>query len=150
MNSNLAQTETAGGARWMIVDDSEEILALMEAIAGRLGGVAIECFNSPQTALAVFRAAPENFPLVITDLEMPGMSGLEFCRQLHEVSPAQKILLSTGSEILTDAQAAQNGFCGMLHKPFLLASLQRALAAAGVLEVASENNSKKLAALTVA
>jgi CheY-like chemotaxis protein len=150
MNSNLVQTETAADARWMIVDDSEEILALMEAIAGRLGGVAIECFNSPQAALAAFRAAPEKFQIVITDLEMPGMNGLEFCRELHEVSPAQKVLLSTGSEILTDEQAAQNGFCGLLHKPFLIASLQRALAAAGVLEIAPENNSGKIAALTVA
>ena len=150
MKTTFTSTECSGGARWMIVDDNEEILSLMEAIAGRLGGAAVECFNSPKAALAAFRAAPEKFSLVITDLEMPGMSGLEFCRELHEVSPAQKILLSTGSEILTDAQAAQNGFCGLLHKPFPFASLQRALGAAGVLEMAAQNNPEKFAALTMA
>jgi CheY-like chemotaxis protein len=72
MNSNLAQTETTGRTRWMIVDDNEDILSLMQAIATRLGDVAAECFNSPKNALAAFRAAPEKFPLVITDLEMPG------------------------------------------------------------------------------
>jgi hypothetical protein len=69
---------------------------------------------------------------------------------MHELSPAQKVLLSTGSEILTDEQAAQNGFCGLLHKPFLLASLQRALAAAGALEIPAEVDSGKIAVLMAA
>jgi CheY-like chemotaxis protein len=150
MKNSITETETASTPCWMIVDDNENILSLMQAIAARLGAAAIECFNSPKAALAAFRAAPEKFSLVITDLEMPGMSGLELCRELHEVSPAQKILLTTGSEILTDGEAAEKGFCGLLHKPFPFASLQRALASAGVLEMAAENNPEKFAVLTMA
>jgi CheY-like chemotaxis protein len=150
MNSNLAEIKNASDACWMIVDDNEDILSMMQAMVARLSSAAVECFDSPQAALAVFRAAPEKFPLVITDLEMPGMNGIELCRRLRELSPAQKVLLATGSEILTDEQAAQNGFCGLLHKPFLFASLQRALAAAGLLEIAGENNSENFAALTAA
>src|SRR5450631_569940 len=101
MKNSIAETEAAGEARWMIVDDNENILSLMRAIAERLGAVVIECFNSPKAALAAFRAAPEKFSVVITDLEMPGMSGIELCRELRKFSPAQKILLTTGSEILT-------------------------------------------------
>jgi CheY-like chemotaxis protein len=115
-----------------------------------LSRATIECFSSPQAALKAFATTPEKFQLVITDLEMPDMSGIELCRRLHELSPTQKVLLSTGSEILTDEQAAKNGFCGLLHKPFLFASLQRSLAAAGVLEMGAENNSKQFAALTMA
>jgi CheY-like chemotaxis protein len=150
MNSNFAEIKNTSDTRWMIVDDNEDILAMMQALVARLSSSAIECFNSPSAALKAFAATPEKFQLVITDLEMPGMSGIELCRRLHELSPAQKVLLATGSEILTDEQAAQNGFCGLLHKPFLFASLQRALAAAGVLEMAAENNSKQFAALTMA
>jgi CheY-like chemotaxis protein len=150
MKTTFTATECASRTRWMIVDDNEDILSLMQAIAARLGEAAIECFNSPKAALAAFRAAPEKFSLVITDLEMPGMSGIELCRELHEVSPAQKILLTTGSEILTDGEAAEKGFCGLLHKPFPFASLQRALGAAGVLEMAAQNNPEKFAALTMA
>jgi CheY-like chemotaxis protein len=138
MNSNFAKTET--GTHWMIVDDNEDFLSLMPALVGRSSGAAIECFNSPQTALAAFRAAPEKFRLVITDLEMSDMNGIEFCRQLHELSLAQKVLLLTGSEVLTDEQAAQNGFCGMLHKPFRFASLEQALTDAGVLKIPAEKN----------
>jgi CheY-like chemotaxis protein len=150
MNSNFAEIKNTGDTRWMIVDDNEDILAMMQALVARLSGAALECFNSPQAALKVFAATPEKFQLVITDLEMPGMNGIELCRHLRKLSPTQKVLLATGSEILTDEQAAQNGFCGLLHKPFLFASLQRALATAGVLEMAAENNSKQFASLTMA
>ena len=61
-----------------------------------------------------------------------------------------KILLVTGSGLVSEESAAHEGFCGLLHKPFPFAALQCALAAAGMLEIPSENNSKKIAALTIA
>jgi hypothetical protein len=59
-------------------------------------------------------------------------------------------LLATGSGMVTEEAAAGEGFCGLLHKPFPFAALQRALAAAGLLEIQAKNNSKKIAALTMA
>jgi CheY-like chemotaxis protein len=58
---------------------------------------------------------------------MPDMSGIELCRRLRALSPSLKILLSTGSDILSDDEAVQKGFCGLLRKPFPLAALQNAL-----------------------
>ena len=124
--------------RWMIVDDAPDILLVLSDLAAGLTDAKIDCFSSPQEALAAFTAAPEQFQFVITDLEMPGVSGLEFCRRLHEVSPNIKVLLSTASRILTGAEAKQNGFCGLLYKPFLMAAMENALIAAGVLN-SSEN-----------
>jgi CheY-like chemotaxis protein len=136
--------------RWMIVDDNEEILLLMRDIAAQFSDAEIVCFNSPHAALAAFGAAPENFELVITDFEMPGMNGVELCHRLRAILPSVKILLTTGSGLVSAETAANEGFCGLLHKPFPFASLQRALAAAGLLEIQAENNSKKIAALTMA
>ena len=134
----------------MIVDDNEEILSLMREIAARFSDADIVCFNSPQAALAAFEAAPENFELVITDFEMPGMNGVELCHRLLAISPMAKILLATGSGMVTAEAAEGEGFCGLLHKPFPFTSLERALAAAGVLEIPVQNNSKKIPALTMA
>ena len=78
------------------------------------------------------------------------MSGIELCRELRKFSPAQKILLTTGSEILTGREAVERGFCGMLRKPFPFASLQRALATAGVVKTADENGRGNFAALMTA
>jgi CheY-like chemotaxis protein len=122
----------AASPRWMIVDDNEEILSLMREITAQFSGSEIVCFNSPQAALAAFEAAPENFELVITDYEMPGMNGLELCRRLRAISPSAKIILATGSGLVSEEAAAHEGFCGLLHKPFPFAALQNILKSAGL------------------
>jgi CheY-like chemotaxis protein len=124
--------------RWMIVDDDADILQVLAKLAARLTTSKIDCFRSPEEALAAFTAATEQFQFVITDLEMPGMNGLEFCRRLHVISPEVKVLLATGSRVFTGAEALQNGFCGLLYKPFPLAAIENALISAGVL-AASKN-----------
>jgi CheY-like chemotaxis protein len=144
------EAEPASRPRWMIVDDNQDILSLMRDIIARCVDADIHCFHSPHMALATFVAAPEAFDFVITDLEMPGMSGLELGRQLRKISPSLKVLLATGSEILTDDEAVQKGFCGLLRKPFPLLALRRALEAAGALKISPGNNSKSFAALTMA
>ena len=58
--------------------------------------------------------APGAFDFVITDLEMPGLDGIELGRQLRAFSPTTKILLATGSGILTATEAVERGFCGLL------------------------------------
>lgn len=149
INSNI-ETEQTSRQRWMVVDDNKDILILMRSIIPHCVDVDIQCFHSPHAALAAFTSAPKAFDLVITDLEMPDMSGLELSRRLWKLSPSIKVLLSTGSEILTGTEARQKGFCGMLRKPFLIASLRRVLEAAGVLKPANENNLPSLPVLTPA
>src|ERR1035437_10278879 len=82
MNSIFPQTRCTARRRWMIVDDDENILSLMHKFAARTSDADIECFLSPHEALAAFKATPESFELVITDLEMPGMDRIELGRQL--------------------------------------------------------------------
>jgi CheY-like chemotaxis protein len=140
---------TGTRARWMIVDDNEDVLAVMREIMARFSDAEIACFNSPQAALATFESAPENFELVITDLEMPGMNGVELCRRLHLISPELKILLATGSGLVSEEAAANEGFCGLLHKPFPFAVLQNILESIGVGNF-SENSFASAAVLATA
>jgi len=116
----------------MVVDDDREILSLIREIVGCFSNVEVECFHSPQEALAAFESRPGAFQLVITDLEMPEMSGIELCHHLRALTPSLKILLSTGSELLSDEEAVEVGFCGLLRKPFTLATLQNVLEAASL------------------
>ena len=123
---------TIATKRWMLVDDSPDMLLMLAAILRNLTDAEIECHDAPGSALAAFAAAPECYELVITDFEMPGMDGVELCQRLHEISPAQKILLATGSGFFTEAVVRRAGFCALLNKPFPLATLRSALAAAEV------------------
>jgi two-component system, NtrC family, C4-dicarboxylate transport response regulator DctD len=130
--------------RWMIVDDDADVLLLLSDLAAQLTDGEIGCFRSPRAALAAFADAPEKFHFVITDLEMPDMDGIQLCRRLRAISPKIKILLATGGRLLTNAEAVQNGFCGMLHKPFPLPAMQRALALAGIFTAARANSANGL------
>jgi CheY-like chemotaxis protein len=92
----------------------------------------IDCFSSPREAVTAFAEAPDKFQFVITDLEMPGLDGIQLCRQLRAMSPGLKVLLTTGSHLLTNAEAVQNGFCGLLPKPFRPTAIKNALLTAGL------------------
>jgi two-component system cell cycle sensor histidine kinase/response regulator CckA len=124
MNPFQPPTET----RWMLVDDNREILAMLSAMLKNLTAAAVECFDTPQAALTAFQAAPGGYELVITDFEMPGMDGVELCRQLRAISPAQKVFLATGSGFFTAAGARHAGFAALLNKPFPSSVLKSALA----------------------
>ena len=129
MNQNLAPNECRC---CMLVDDNDELLLLLAAMLGHLTDAEIRHFRTPAAALEAFAAAPEKYELVITDYEMPEMDGVELCRRLHAVAPAQKIVLTTGSGFFTQAVAQRAGFSALLNKPYSLAEINAALAATGI------------------
>lgn len=117
---------------WMLVDDNADVLRVLAVMLKTLTGAEIECHSSPKMALVAFAAEPEKYGLVITDFEMPEMDGVELCRQIRAVAPAQKIFLATGSGFFTENCARHAGFSALLNKPFPIAALRAALNAAGL------------------
>jgi len=67
------------------------------------------CYTTGE-ALAAFAESPAAYELVITDFEMPGMDGVELCRQLRAISPDQKIILATGSGFFYRSRRLPRGF----------------------------------------
>jgi CheY-like chemotaxis protein len=126
--------EQSGVARsqWMVVDDNADILNVLALFLGDAAEASVHCFASARAALTAFQTAPAAWSAVITDLEMPAMDGIELCNRLRAIRPGLKIFLATGSCLITEAEAAQLGFCALLHKPFQFSTLLRMLLAAGV------------------
>lgn len=112
----------------MLVDDDDAILRLLRNVLKRFTSADIECHALPSAALAAFAAAPTEYELVLTDLEMPGMNGVELCRSLRAIAASQRIVLMTGSGAFSPASARCQGFSGMLPKPFPLETLRQTLA----------------------
>lgn len=118
-------------ARWMVVDNDTNTLDTVAQLLAAVSDAEICSFPSPWQALDAFAAAPDSFHLVVTDLEMPGMNGVDFRRHLQSMSPSTKILLTTGNRMFTEESARQIGFCGLLSKPFSIQDLQQTLARVG-------------------
>ena len=118
------------GQTILFVDDESSVLALAEAMLKNLGYVTLG-FTHPEQALAVFQERQAEIALVVTDLSMPGMSGLELARRMLETSPHARIVLTSGhTGDLDIEQCSRLGFRGLLTKPFPLRSLAETISKA--------------------
>jgi CheY-like chemotaxis protein len=104
------------GQQVLYVDDDEVMAVLVERLLQRAGYAATIC-RTAQQALELLRAQPRRYELVVTDHNMPGLSGLELCRQIAALCPGLPRVISSG-HVSTDlrAQALHEGVLCVLHK----------------------------------
>ena len=81
--------------RLLVVDDEEALLALMERFLRR-SGFTVTGARSGELAWQAMVGASEAFSLIILDLTLPGLSGVEFLGQLRAVSASLPVLLLSG------------------------------------------------------
>ncbi len=117
------------GARILAVDDSADTLELLRRQLARAGHV-VSCVGSVAEAEAALRQAA--FDVVITDLKMPGASGLDLIRHVREFYRDVEVLMVTGyPSVETAVQALREGAEDYLPKPFtaeeLVSAVERAL-----------------------
>src|SRR5690606_17093991 len=92
----VAKPAKATRPRVVIIDDSPIALAMLEHGLVQ-NGYEVLPFGEPHQALLFLRDAPVD--VVLTDMEMPGMSGLELCRRLKEPPyPALPVIILTANE----------------------------------------------------
>ncbi|WP_395686551.1 sigma-54-dependent transcriptional regulator [Caenimonas koreensis] len=122
-------------ARILIVDDDAALLRLLSLRLRKEGHGLIEA-SSGEAALA--RLDQELPDLVITDMRMGGMDGLQLFEAIHRRHPLLPVLMITAHGTIPDAvRALQRGMFGYISKPFeardLLAEVDRAIAASQAL-----------------
>jgi signal transduction histidine kinase len=130
-----APTETAessgplprGTERILFVDDERDILKMAGVMLATLG-YDVATSPNPTEALARFRAAPDEFDLVITDQVMPEMRGDQMASAMLNVRPDIPIILCTGfSETITAHQARVLGIKEFIMKPIVQRHLADAI-----------------------
>jgi len=111
----------------LYVDDDEVMVVMVERLLQRLG-YEVTCHLDPQAALAAVRTHPDEFDVVVTDLNMPELSGLEVAREIARVRGDLPVIISSGNlpePLLADARQA--GVRALLHKQYTLEELGPAI-----------------------
>jgi two-component system, OmpR family, KDP operon response regulator KdpE len=132
-------TSTIEKSRVLVVDDEPQITRVLRTVLSSQG-YQVQTAAEGQAALASFAEfRPE---LVITDLYMPHMDGVELCRRIRAMSGVPIIVLSVKGEERTKVEALDSGADDYVTKPFgideLLARVRAALRrSGGEAEVAS-------------
>jgi CheY-like chemotaxis protein len=91
-------------------------------------GYRVTAVTDAARALRTFRARPADFDLVVSDYLMPGMVGLEFAREIHNLRPDVPIVLLTGYiENLPDEAVRAAGVRRLISKPATILELGIAL-----------------------
>jgi len=100
----------------MIIDDEEAMCRILKQI---LEGEGYEVKTRNEGLLALDEIKQDSFNLVITDVSMPNLSGIEILAQVKQFKPDLPVIFVTGSDV--DAilkEALQLGLDGFIEKPF--------------------------------
>jgi signal transduction histidine kinase/ABC-type amino acid transport substrate-binding protein/ActR/RegA family two-component response regulator len=109
----------------LFVDDEAALVDLGQTMLTRLG-YQVTPRTSSLEALEAFRADPQRFDLVITDMTMPNMTGDSLAEAVRAIRPDIPVIVCTGySERMTEEKARAMGIAGFLYKPLLLEQLSR-------------------------
>jgi DNA-binding NtrC family response regulator len=116
--------------RILLVDDDDDARMLMCELLRRRG-LDVETVDSARACLMCIDAS--TFDVVVTDVEMPGMSGIELCGVLNErVPPLLSIVVSGLRDLTTRTAALASGAFEFLMKPIKVATLEAAIGRACV------------------
>lgn len=104
-------------AHILYLDDEEPLVFLMRRMLEHLGH-RVSAFMRSEEALAAFKARPAEFDLILTDMSMPGMSGIEFAQSVLAVRPGALVVIATGHMQDKDVERAQAaGVHEVIQKP---------------------------------
>jgi signal transduction histidine kinase len=116
--------------RILFCDDESSITRLADVMLRALGHTA-STFNRGAEAIAAIRANRDGFDLIITDLTMPGMTGVEFARGIRGIRADIPIILSSGfADEVPEETLKELGIVEVLPKPFQLQALAAAISRA--------------------
>lgn len=119
----------------LVIDDDQEMNRLLKKVLEKEGYIVETAVNGLQGFML---AGKYTYDLVITDLKMPGMSGLELIKRVRAMSPDQKIILITAySGVDNYIRAMGSGAFEFMNKPVKMGDLKV------VVHNAIENNKVK-------
>jgi signal transduction histidine kinase/ActR/RegA family two-component response regulator len=123
--SRAKQTRPTGNERILLVDDEKPLADLGKLMLERLG-YNVSTRTSSLEALEVFKAKPDEFDLVITDMTMPNMTGDKLAQEMMKIRSDIPVILCTGySQQITKESTRQMGIRELILKPIVMDDLAK-------------------------
>ncbi len=117
----------SGKGRILLVDDEASIVEWSRKLLLKLGYQVDSTTESPE-ALTIFNKKPQDYDLVISDMTMPGINGLELSKHILKLRPDIPILICTGfSKGLTCKMLKEHGVFDRIMKPIIASELANAV-----------------------
>jgi len=116
------------GKRVMYIDDEAPMVFLVKRMLQKRG-YTVSGFERPEEALAAIRLEPQGYDIVVSDFNMPHLSGLDVAREVRALNPALPMVVTSG--YLTEELRANAGAIGVRHliyKPNTVEELCEAIA----------------------
>jgi DNA-binding NtrC family response regulator len=109
-----------------IIDDELDITVLFRDAIRRIRGIVIFTFTDSTLALEHFKINRKDYSLIVSDLRMPGINGIELLKRIKEMNPLVRTVLMTAFEFddeLFQKNVEKQIINGFLQKPIKLEDL---------------------------
>ena len=120
-------------AHILIVDDEQELASLYREFLIGMGFDVVVSFTNPLMAFEHYRQCVDKYSIVITDLRMPGMNGIELANKIRELNSSVKIFLITAfdiADIQDNESYKQAKIDKIVQKPLKLSLLKKIIESA--------------------
>ena len=132
--------------KWLvaIVDDELDIVNLFRDALNKIRGLSIFTFTEPLTAIEHIRMNKSKYAVVISDLRMPGINGMDLIYKIKKENPLIRTLLMTAFEVddkVFEDYTKNKIIDGFLQKPLKLSALESEVRKQ--IDIYEESNSNK-------
>lgn len=112
-------------ARLLVVDDDPDNAQVIKLGLLKCGFL-VDAYTNPEEALQKFKSNADSYSLILSDIWMKSISGIQLAKQVKEVNPNVKVLLLTGSEMggkEFSEFSASISIDGFIQKPITIGKL---------------------------
>ena len=127
MRTDRSQPIQGGTENILLVDDEEVVVRIEQQMLERLG-FRVTVRTGSVDALEAFKANADVFDLVVTDMTMPNMTGVQLAAEIKKIRPDIPVILCTGfSYQINEEKSKALGIQGFVMKPVLLKDLAKTI-----------------------
>jgi DNA-binding NtrC family response regulator len=112
-------------SKLLVVDDDSDIVQVLKM--GLLKNrFLVDAFTNPEEALQSFKSNAESYSLLLSDMRMPALSGIQLSKKVKEINPNVKVVLMTAFEIRDEEYSKvfpSSRVDGFLQKPITIRDL---------------------------